>query len=487
MNHFMADATKFPRTDCSTIIVGKNVSTTGRVLLAHNEDDPNCVVQSHLVPRMQHAEGETIRFADGTAVIPQVPETCAYYWTELRSLAGEAFADGYLNEHGVALVSNGCVDSNHAEGVTGGMGYALRNLIAQRAHSAREGVEIAAALVEEFGYYSTRSYAICDKDEGWIFQVTIGHNFVARRVEDDEILYIPNWLTIHEVDFSDTEHKKFYFSKTLLSDALENGWYKPAKEGDYSDFDFAKAYQAGSHEIPSNMWRSDLAWRQITGAEPMPWRTFSIKAPRKYGIEDLKKILRSHYDGHEEDLKEDPKMSPHRYGICRDNTMDSMVVEFADIPELTCAWRASLRPCTVPYTPWYAGITAIPDGYEILGAKSSMASHFAVDPAEFKFDGNRPYSAFHMIANLMEFDYQGCAKRIHSDIEKMEALMTATKPMIDEAYLKLVETNPEAACQLLTDYTAAQAQKSWKWALQVTQDLMDERLDAYMMDWRSKL
>lgn len=23
MNHFMADATKFPRTDCSTIIVGK--------------------------------------------------------------------------------------------------------------------------------------------------------------------------------------------------------------------------------------------------------------------------------------------------------------------------------------------------------------------------------------------------------------------------------------------------------------------------------
>ena len=60
MNHFMADATKFPRTDCSTIIVGKNVSTTGRVLLAHNEDDPNCVVQSHLVPRMQHAEGETI-------------------------------------------------------------------------------------------------------------------------------------------------------------------------------------------------------------------------------------------------------------------------------------------------------------------------------------------------------------------------------------------------------------------------------------------
>lgn len=93
MIRFMADTEKYPRTDCSTIIVGKNATTTGRVLVGHNEDDPGCMVQSHLVPRMQHAEGETVRFADGTAVIDQVPETCAYYWSEFRSLNGEAFAE----------------------------------------------------------------------------------------------------------------------------------------------------------------------------------------------------------------------------------------------------------------------------------------------------------------------------------------------------------------------------------------------------------
>lgn len=58
MIRFMADTEKYPRTDCSTIIVGKNATTTGRVLVGHNEDDPGCMVQSHLVPRMQHAEGE---------------------------------------------------------------------------------------------------------------------------------------------------------------------------------------------------------------------------------------------------------------------------------------------------------------------------------------------------------------------------------------------------------------------------------------------
>lgn len=487
MIRFMADTEKYPRTDCSTIIVGKNATTTGRVLVGHNEDDPGCMVQSHLVPRMQHAEGETVRFADGTAVIDQVPETCAYYWSEFRSLNGEAFADAFINEYGVSVVSNGCVDSKHPEGVTGGMGYALRRLIAERAHSAREGVEIAAALVEKYGYYSTRSYAICDKDEGWIFQVVIGHNFVAQRVGDDEIQYIPNWLTIRNVDFNDTEHKKFYFSKTLLSDALENGWYKPAKEGDYSDFDFAMTYQEGSVVIPSNMWRSDLAWRQITGTEPVPHRTFSIKAPRKYGVEDLKKILRSHYDGHEEDLKTDPKMSPHRYGICRDTTVESMVIDFADIPELTCVWRAFPRPCIAPYLPWYVGITKLPKGYENFGAKTALASHFAVDPAEFRYDSSRAYWAFHMLENIMEFDYQFCEEKVHGDIEKMEAAMTAAKPLIDEAYRKLAETSPEYARQLLTDYTAAQAQKAWEWAEQTALELVDMKNAANMDFWRSKL
>ena len=52
--------------NCSTIIVGKKASATGRVLVAHNEDDPNCFVQSHLVPRAVHAPGETLTFADGT-------------------------------------------------------------------------------------------------------------------------------------------------------------------------------------------------------------------------------------------------------------------------------------------------------------------------------------------------------------------------------------------------------------------------------------
>lgn len=475
--------------NCSTIIVGKKASATGRVLVAHNEDDPNCFVQSHLVPRAAHAPGETLTFADGTAVIPQVEETLGYYWSEFRALHGEPFADAFLNDCGVLVVSNGCVGTKGTEdgSVTGGLGYGLRHLIAQRSHTAREGVEVAAALVEEFGYYSTRSYTIADKDEAWVFQVLVGHNFVAQRVGDDEVFYIPNWLTVRGVDFTDTQHKKFYWSKNLVSFAMEKGLYTPAKAGDFSDFDFSTVYQVEGAFIPSNTLRSDLAWRQLTDGGSVPHRTFSIKAPKVYNMEDLKAILRSHYDGHEEDLKTDPAMSPHRYGICRDTTVESLVVEFADDPALTCLWRAFPRPCAAPFVPWYCGLTQLPPGHEWLGPKSSLASHFAVDASELTYDPQQAYWSFHLLQNIMEFDYQYCQEKVHSDIAAMEAQWAVTKPEVDEAYRRLQAKDPAAARQLLTDYTAAQAQKAWLWARKTAQALVDSKYKSNMDFWRSKL
>ena len=474
--------------NCSSILVGKNASKTGYVLMAHGEDDLNCISQLHKVPRMQHKEGEVLTFADGTAVIPQVPETYAYIWSEFRSIGGEPFADGFVNEWGVSVATNSCVSTKESkEDHKEGIGYGMRRLIAERSRTAREGVQVVAQLMRDFGYRSTRSYHICDKDEAWVVQLTVGSNFVAQRVGDDEIYYIPNWLTIHNVDFSDTEHKNFYWSEDLVGYAMRNGWYTPAKEGDYSDFDYAAVYQGDNSEAKSNFDRSDLAWKQITGDKPMPYRTFSIKAPKKFGVDDLKKILRSHYMEHEEDLKEDPQMSPHRYGICRDTTVESLVVEFAEDPNLTVLWRAFPRPCVSPFLPWFVGMTKSPKGYSWLGVKSSQVSHLDPDEDEFKYHGDRAYWAFHKLMNTMEFDYQYGQEMVHSSIEKMEKAWAVTVPAIKETYLKLKETDEDIAKEYLTDWTHAQAQKAWDWADQMCLDLVNKKNADNATFWRSKL
>lgn len=475
--------------NCSTAIIGKNASATGRLLMAHNEDNGKSVSQTHVVPRAKHEAGETITFGDADGVIPQVPETYAYLWSEFRSLGefgGESFSDSFFNEWGVAIASNSCQSSKISENepVKMGLGYGLRRLIAERAKTAREGVEIAAQLVSQFGYRSSRCYQICDKDEAWVFQVVTGTNYVARRVGDDEVYFIPNWYTIHEIDFSDTDHKKFYWSEDLVPCAIRNGWYKPAKENDYSDFDFALTYQGDLTPPKTNTDRSDVGWKGLAGKK-MPYRTFTIKAEKKYSAEDLKNLLRAHYMEWEEDLKDDPTMSPHRYGLCRDTTNEGFVVEFADDPNLTCVWRAFPRTCGAPFMPWYVGILKVPDGYEMMNWKASQVTHFAVDPSELQCDTSLAYWAFHRLQNMLEFDYKFCEKTIRDTIDQLEKEWDKTKPVMDAAYLSLKKENETYAKQLLTDYTGMQAKRAWQWAEETTMDLVDMRNQARMDFWRA--
>lgn len=47
-----------PAYACSSIIVGKNASKTGEVLLGHNEDNGGrLVMPQHIMPRRQHEPG----------------------------------------------------------------------------------------------------------------------------------------------------------------------------------------------------------------------------------------------------------------------------------------------------------------------------------------------------------------------------------------------------------------------------------------------
>ena len=88
--------------NCMTVIVGKAVSASGRVLVAHNEDDPGHVIVRHaIVPAADHASGELIPAEKGLARIPQVPHTLGYYWVEyVEDEGGVTAADAYLNECG---------------------------------------------------------------------------------------------------------------------------------------------------------------------------------------------------------------------------------------------------------------------------------------------------------------------------------------------------------------------------------------------------
>ena len=56
---------------CSTVVVGKDVSATGQIIVGHNEDnDLRIVTSQYWVPAADHKAGETITYEPTAAKIP---------------------------------------------------------------------------------------------------------------------------------------------------------------------------------------------------------------------------------------------------------------------------------------------------------------------------------------------------------------------------------------------------------------------------------
>ena len=217
--------------NCTALIAGRGTTVDGSILFAKSEDDrPESIDFLWLIPRHRHAPGSMLRLENGGA-IPQVAETYAYMWDQGP---GTSFSNNVVNEWGVAIGSNAClsredpVEDVAARGdiVDGGLAFELRMILAERARTAREAVEIATGLLDRYGYNASgRCLHIVGPAEAWQLQMVRGKQYVARRVRDDEVAIIANTYSIREVDFDDREN--FVCSPRLVEYAVERGWFDP--------------------------------------------------------------------------------------------------------------------------------------------------------------------------------------------------------------------------------------------------------------------
>jgi dipeptidase len=275
-----------PLLACYAVVVGRAASADGSVLVGHNEENGGQrVLHFHKIPRRQHPPGARVDLQFG-GQFDEAPETWAFLWSENPGLA---YSDGYLNEWGVAIASDGCrsredgYDALVARGEIrdGGIGYMLRRLVAQRAKTAREGMELIGQLVERFGYAdSGRTYVVADRREAWLVAVVRGRRWVAQRVPDDKVVILPNVYIIGEVDLDDTAN--FRASPDLVSYAAARGWFEPERER----FSFRKAYQSPERLAPDR--RQFRGQEMATGgtwtwppAEPLPFAVTAHKKTRR--------------------------------------------------------------------------------------------------------------------------------------------------------------------------------------------------------------
>jgi dipeptidase len=381
---------------CTSVVIGKDASSTGHVIVGHNEDDGGRIVNRHgYVPAADHAEGELIPAETGLAQIPQVPHTFGFYWSEMKKAGGGmSTSDSFYNERGVLVVSDSCCDSKEdTEDASrlseGGIGFNLRRIMAERAESARDAVRIAAELLDRYGYVSSgRTYIAADADEAWLIEVVSGKHYAARRVGDKEAAFIPNYYTIHEVDPGD--HDNFVLSPGLIEYAREKGWYDPAK----GPFDFAAAYESEETlNSPGNRFRSAGGYSILTRS-PF-WRDdgqcypFAVVPPTPVSPDQVKEVLRCHYDGTFLDpawaRAPFPGGAPHDTEIrriCTGTTMDASITVFAEKerPERTVMHLCCGRPCELPFVPVHP-FYGVPAALDTMGKEAAdmLRTHLLPD------------------------------------------------------------------------------------------------------------
>lgn len=445
---------------CSTVVVGKAVSATGHIIIGHNEDNGGRIFNpQYYVPPAKHKAGEMITFEPSAAKIPQVEETLGFYWSQTLDPNGSSFSDGFVNDAGVVIVSNACtgIYDKDQKLKDGGIGYGIRRLMAERAHSAKETVDIAIKLLDEYGYFSEgRTYTIADNNEAWQLAIHKGNTWVARRVQDNEITYIPNNFMIGVVDATDTNN--VIVAPGLIERSINNGRYKPAKAGVYSDFNYRLAVQPPERRAAEyNRSRNELAWDYITGKKITDPKQFPYSATpgRKFDVNDVKAILRLH----EPTIGDDPGWYHHKgFGTCRPTSHESVVIELDPTPELITAFRAYARPCETPYVPGYPlakpGVNA-----NFMGWEEATAEQFNARDDRFSYHAEFNSTPFINYANVLEYQW-GDQRGARDIIRTLEEGWEANRAAVHSQARAAMKVSKAKALDILHNFNVQKMQEA---------------------------
>jgi dipeptidase len=431
---------------CTTVVVGRNRSATGSVLLAHSEElGRNSAHRVEVCPRRAPLAGEPFPLLSGGS-LDQAPVLARYVATKIfdkRHYPGEHTCG--VNEHGVAVANNmalmrGVPEARAYDVVPGGLIWTeLLQLALERARTAREGAALVGELAGAHGLScdSGTMVAVADPQDAWWVELARDGQWAARRVGPDEVAMRANCYRIRHVDFGDRDH--FLCSPTLVDYARERGWYEDGP------FDFAAVYgDPGNQEDAYNLDRHRAFDSGCLNLETVD-------------VPDLMRFLREVYEGTPL-YRTRPDGSPFRTGvrtIARMNTEASCILEpRARLPPhvghlMWCSLSTSL---TGVYLPFHLGIEAV-------------EPRFATATAGY--DPRSAYWLFTELAKLADYGYTRCIDRITSAWRSFELDTFSALPAVETRAAALGE---EDACALLTEFDRGRAEA----ALETLERLLPE-------------
>ena len=209
----------------------------------------------------------------------------------------------------------------------------LSRIAMERAHTAREAVQIVGQLIDKYGYstYGGNSHFFADSEEGWVLIDFAGGKglWIAERVGPDEVrMSYPGYILEIPLDFQ-KHPEKYRGSANFISFATEQGWYDPHSG---NPFNVNTVYQEGKG-------RSDTV------------KVLEERLRRKTSTAKL--TLREFMD-----TVRDPLISKDWNGYGQVAQLRQHIPR----PELRMLWVAATGSITTPFVPYWLGVdTVLPE------------------------------------------------------------------------------------------------------------------------------
>ena len=505
---------------CTTILVGKNASTDGSVLVSHSDDglgDARLIY----VPAMDHKPGSmravfyshcaldfkpqwggsesqrmmTTERGPGyntpgvpksvpLGFIPQVAHTYAYFDANY----------GIMNEHQLSIGE--CTDKAkvHPEPEANKRIFysaELSRVALERCKTAREAIQLMGELIAKYGYYGTgETLLVADPNEGWVFEMC-GYDmdgsdgvWVAQRVPDDAFYAAANQFRIREVRENAPD---MMYSKNIFDVAKAKGWWKPEK----GPLDWTAVYGDGEFHHPyyslRRVWRAMSlvapslnlpAWVEGPFSKAYP---FTIKPDNKLNPRDIFVIHRDNYEGTEFDLTQGlaagPFNDPNRF----EGQAEGMADKEGRLTPLNGAFERPLNIYRCVYAYVNQSRSWLPDaigglswyGPDRPATAVLLPFHVGVMdlPAEIqkgdalKFERGSLWTAFNYVANYAMLKYSFMIKDIVKVRERYEsAAFGELSALEDQALALWNKGDQKGARKLLTkdaDTRARSLLKDW--------------------------
>ena len=442
---------------CTEVYVGKEASDDGSIIIARSNDYqqiwPNYI---DVVEGVENEEGRSLPIDENGSVLVPIKATTYKYqttpWMDYTTAINGCTRDGSCgsNEKGVVMTMSVTAFSNASALeadplVEGGLAeQAASDIVLSQAATAREGIEILAGIIDEYGNGQINIAIIADRDEAWYMEMYTGHQYAAVKLPDDEVAVFGNEFTLEYL----SDYEDSICSENLQTLPAEQGWAVTDESKGLNLYETYSGSSMTKEYSHSRTWigHKILAPSEYGDYDDSTLYPLTFAADEKVSFKDVTDIIRNRFEGTEFSPDETGKNDARVIGT--DTAMSVHVLQiYPDLPEEICAvtWECTGPAVYGVFVPVSNACDEVADAY---GRNQ---------PAQEKDDYNfptelYPWYAIKELNTIGMLNPERYGQPVRNCFAEAEAEMYEGLAEALEAAADIYESSAEDAKKILEDY-----------------------------------